>query len=146
VDELPLKNWRLFHESRDLRYFQRVFDKDQELTNEHLLCWFSIYDQLYIKYGHNPKYTKYLEKKKQYALKMTDYLSTGDIFKMNKVNITRIDMEGIISDSDGIEIKEGLIAIRKYMGFAQGINENTLSVGDYHDYLESMTAQYGKAS
>jgi hypothetical protein len=141
-----LKNWRLFHESRDLRHFQKSFDKTKELTNDHLLCWFALYDQLYDRYGHNPKYIKYLEKKKKYALKMADYLSTGDRFNINKVNLSRIDMEGIIDESDGIEIKEGIIAIRKYMGFAQGINENTLSVGDYHDYLESMTAQYGKAS
>ena len=76
---------------------------------------------------------------------MTDYLLTGDRFNINKINLARIDMEGVIDDSDGIEIREALIAIQKYMGFSSGINENTLTIAEYHSYLESMTAQYGKA-
>lgn len=146
IDDCPLKNWRLFHETRDLRYFQKSFNKAEELTSQHLLCWFSICDQLYKRFGHTERYIEYLEKKRKYALKMAEYLHTGDRFNINKVNLLRIDMDGIIDESDGIEIKEAIIAIRKYMGFAQGINENTMSVGEYHDYLESMKNQYGQAS
>lgn len=146
IDETPLKTWRLFHEKKDLRYFQKTFEKDQDLTEDHLLSWFSICDQIQERYGHNDKYIDYLDKKKKYAMKMADYLVTGDRFNINKVNLSRIDMEEVINDSDGIEIREAIIAIQKYMGFASGINENTLTISDYHDYIESMTTQYGKAS
>ncbi len=143
---MPLENWRLFHEKSDLRYFQINIKDCEVVTDSHLLAWFNICDQITNEFGQNKSYINYLNKKKKFALKLVDYLETGDRFNMNKANIAKIDMDSIIEEAEALEIRDGIIAIQKYMGFSQGLNEKTMSVKEYHCYLDSIRSYYGKAS
>ena len=148
INDVKVKTWRLFHETRDLRYFQREYDEKSELTQEHLDAWFTLSDQLHQARGgqHSRDYLKYLECKRRYALMMAEYLATGKRFNINKANIAKIDMEAALEDSTSHDFKQGIISIKQYMGYSKGLNEHELSVPEYFDYLDSIAASYGKAS
>jgi hypothetical protein len=95
-----------------------------------VLAWESIYDSYLLKFGLNKMHKKLLEVIKQKALIECDYVLTGDRFKLTLIEVEEQKLESMLKNAgNGIDIKESLIYISKWMG--QWINPKQITALDF---------------
>jgi len=146
---MPIWNWNQVHETGDLKYLlitDNYKGLDDHNSEEMAECWMDLYQQYIDEFGINDQFKRYMEKKKQLCAKISEYIQTGDKFKMNKINILELDIKAMVNDKEPQRFGEVVAGVEKFFGFQ--IDDKKLTVQKYYNYLkyiESNIKAHGKA-
>lgn len=147
---MPVWNWNKVHETGELKYLiiseDHTKEKDHQ-TEEMVEHWLTLYQEHIDEFGINDTFKRYMEKKKQLAAKLAEYIASGDKFKLNKINILEIDLKSLIDDKEPVRFGEIVASIEKFFGFQ--VDPKQLTVVKYYNYLkyiEKNIKAHGQAS
>ena len=137
IDEMPLYNWIKCNNGK-LEY-TRITGKGNKLHD--LINWKRLYNEYLKEFGLDTRYKKYLDAQKKKALLQSQYVITGERFKLTEIEIQEQRIRDLeVHFAGGKKIEVILTWLGMFLGYK--IDQKTTTVKEYFVILE----EYGKAN
>jgi hypothetical protein len=134
ISELPLINWWKFNETKDVKYFLRVY---ADVSTTKLLSLEGIYSKLMDEYtkefGINEHLLNVLEKQIAIAKLKADFMS-GSGGNLTLIEVAELELAELVRGVNGMGFHEVKAILEKQMGFR--IDPKITTVMEYYSYIK----------
>lgn len=136
IDEMPLYNWIKCNNGK-LEFMR----KGKGTPKEDLIHFKLIYNEYLKEFGLDKRYKKYLEIQRKKALLQSQYILSGDRFKLTEIEIEDAKLKDLeVHFGDGKSIEVILMHLGMHLGYKLDIK--TTTVKEYFIILN----EYGKSN
>ena len=109
IENLPIWNWWKITETGELKYLVKDGDnKDYPL----LETWYDIHNEYLDNYARNDDFNNILRLKKKWIEKTSEFILTGDRFKLTEIDIINADLTEIAKSNSGMSKDDTVIFFR----------------------------------
>jgi hypothetical protein len=133
IKEMPIQNWWDVHEDKDLKH---LLKQKKKLTNHAAIVFDKLYSEFISIFGISDNYRKYLEKISEIEIAEIDMVLTKDSSLETFIDIMKIELEEIKSNSEGGSYIDTKIVVEKNMGFR--LNPKETTVFEYYSYIKAL--------
>ncbi len=133
IKEMPLVNWWKFNETKDVKYFLKVYS---DVNTAKLLFLETIYTKLMSEYteefGINEHLLLVLEKQIDIAKLKADFMNGTGI--LTSIEIAELELTDLVRGVKGMGFYEVKAILEKQMGFR--IDPHVTTVMEYYSYIK----------
>ena len=104
--------------------------------------WLNLYQQYIDEIGLESGFVNYIRLKKKLALNIAKYISSGDRFELNRINLLSDEVESLEITKPTEKIGQVVVSIEKYFGFI--IDLKATSVSKYYNYIKLIESNSAK--
>jgi len=140
IEELPIWNWWKIAETGNLIYLQRLdFYDGENYSFKAQELWNKLQNEYLVEFGVTDEFRQVLELKKKWIDKKTDYLLTGERFKLTEIDIIEIELNETINDKIIVDKDDTLIMLEQKLG--RELEPKSISVKKYYKYINHFSKQ-----
>ena len=133
IDELPIWNWWRIAESGNLIYLHKGNYDKEDYTYEAYLLWNKLQNEYLDEFGITDEFRQILELKKKWISKKTEFLLTGERFKLTEIDMIEAEMSETSSIKTANKKEDSIIILERKLGFP--LDDKILSVKKYYNYI-----------
>ena len=135
IDNLPIWNWWKIAESGNLIYLQKLEDYDgkEDYTMKAFELWNKLQDEYLDEFGITDEFRQMLTLKKKWIKAKTDYLVTGERFKLTEIDIIEAQISETMTTKVNVKKEDSIIMLEQKLSFP--LDEKKLSVKKYYNYI-----------
>ncbi len=141
IKEMPLVNWWKFNETKDVKYFLKVYS---DVNTAKLLFLETIYTKLMSEYteefGINEHLLLVLEKQIDIAKLKADFMNGTGI--LTSIEIAELELTDLVRGVKGMGFYEVKAILEKQMGFR--IDPHVTTVMEYYSYIKLIDGKKNK--
>lgn len=141
IADLPIYNWFKCIDTQDYSY---VLIERKECSKDELrkceLAFSELYAQFLDTFGISDNLQAIIRLQNQIIIHKIDYVLTGDATHETFIDIKEIELQKLIEVKE-VKGNSAKVAIEKMLGFA--INERTVSVKSYYEYINELKKDNG---
>ena len=133
IDELPIWNWWRIAESGNLIYLHKGNYDKEDYTYEAYLLWNKLQNEYLDEFGITDEFRQILELKKKWISKKTEFLLTGERFKLTEIDMIEAEISETSSVKTANKKEDSIIILERKLGFP--LDDKILSVKKYYNYI-----------
>ena len=133
IDELPIWNWWRIAESGNLIYLHKGNYDKEDYTYEAYLLWNKLQNEYLDEFGITDEFRQILELKKKWISKKTEFLLTGERFKLTEIDMIEAEISETSSTKTANKKEDSIIILERKLGFP--LDDKILSVKKYYNYI-----------
>jgi hypothetical protein len=132
IEVLPIWNWYEITQTGELKYLM----KDHKYNDKKplLKTWYSIHNEYLDGYGRSDDFNNILRLKKKWIEKTSQFVLTGDRFKLTEIDIIEADMAEIAKANNSMDKDEMVIFLEQKLG--RELNLKEMSTKKWFDYIK----------
>jgi len=132
IDELPIFNWWKIAETGNLIYLHK--DSDYTKTDYSLVSlWNSLQNEYLDTFGITDEFEQILKLKKKWIIKKSDYLLTGERFKLNEISMIETDIQDAMNTKITVDKDDTIVMLETKL--SRELNPKEISVKKYYNYI-----------
>lgn len=136
IKDLPLYNWWKFQETKDLKYFLKVYkDVPIDVLLELEKLYGVLMDEYTKEFGISEHILSVLEKQIQIARLKADFMS-GDTGALTMIDVSELELLELVRGVKGMNFNEIKAIIEKNMGFR--VDPYLTTVAEYYTYIKML--------
>ena len=141
IDNLPIWNWWKIAESGNLIYLQKLEDYDgkEDYTMKAFELWNKLQDEYLDEFGITDEFRQMLTLKKKWIKAKTDFLVTGERFKLTEIDIIEAQISETMTTKVNVKKEDSMIMLEQKLSFP--LDEKKLSVKKYYNYINHFSKQ-----
>ena len=133
IDELPIWNWWRIAESGNLIYLHKGNYDKEDYTYKAYLLWNKLQNEYLDEFGITEEFRQILELKKKWISKKTEFLLTGERFKLTEIDMIEAEISETSSTKTANKKEDSIIILERKLGFP--LDDKILSVKKYYNYI-----------
>ena len=132
IDDLPIWNWWKIAETGNLIYLHK--DSDYTQTDYSLVSlWNSLQNEYLDTFGITDEFEQILKLKKKWIIKKSDYLLTGERFKLNEISMIETDIQDAMNTKITVDKDDTIVMLETKL--SRELNPKEISVKKYYNYI-----------
>ena len=138
IDDLPIWNWWKIAETGNLIYLHK--DSDYTKTDYSLVSlWNSLQNEYLDTFGITDEFEQILKLKKKWIIKKSDYLLTGERFKLNEISMIETDIQDAMNTKITVDKDDTIVMLETKL--SRELNPHKISVKKYYNYINYFSKQ-----
>ena len=132
IDDLPIFNWWKIAETANLIWLHKEADYTQ--TDYSLVSlWNSLQNEYLDTFGITDEFEQILKLKKKWIIKKSDYLLTGERFKLNEISMIETDIQDAMNTKITVDKDDTIVMLETKL--SRELNPKEISVKKYYNYI-----------
>ena len=132
IDDLPIWNWWKIAETGNLIWLHK--DADYTKTDYSLVSlWNSLQNEYLDTFGITDEFEQILKLKKKWIIKKSDYLLTGERFKLNEISMIETDIQDAMNTKITVDKDDTIVMLETKL--SRELNPKEISVKKYYNYI-----------
>ena len=132
ISDLPIFNWWKIAETSNLIYLHK--DADYTKTDYSLVSlWNSLQNEYLDTFGITDEFEQILKLKKKWIIKKSDYLLTGERFKLNEISMIETDIQDAMNTKITVDKDDTIVMLETKL--SRELNPKEISVKKYYNYI-----------
>ena len=132
IDDLPIWNWWKIAETGNLIYLH--IEADYTKTDYSLVSlWNSLQNEYLDTFGITDEFEQILKLKKKWIIKKSDYLLTGERFKLNEISMIETDIQDAMNTKITVDKDDTIVMLETKL--SRELNPKEISVKKYYNYI-----------
>ena len=140
IEDLPIWNWWKIAETSSLIYLQKLDFYDKEDYSYHAFeLWNKLQNEYLEEFGITDEFRQMLELKKKWINKKSEFLLTGERFKLTEIDIIEVQINDTMTSKITVDKDDTLIMLEQKLG--RELNPKNISVKKYFKYVNHFSKQ-----
>ena len=140
IEDLPIWNWWKIADSGNLIYMQKLdyYDKE-DYSIKAFELWNKVQNEYLEVFGITDEFRQVLALKKKWIKTKTDYLLTGERFKLTEIDIIDAQIKDTTANKIDVDKEDTLIVLEQKLN--RELDPKKVSVKKYFKYINHFSKQ-----
>ena len=140
IEDLPIWNWWKIADSGNLIYMQKLdyYDKE-DYSIKAFELWNKVQNEYLEEFGITDEFRQVLSLKKKWIKAKTDYLLTGERFKLTEIDIIDAQIKDTTANKIDVDKEDTLIVLEQKLN--RELDPKKVSVKKYFKYINHFSKQ-----
>ena len=140
IEDLPIWNWWKIADSGNLIYMQKLdyYDKE-DYSIKAFELWNKVQNEYLKEFGITDEFRQVLALKKKWIKAKTDYLLTGERFKLTEIDIIDAQIKDTTANKIDVDKEDTLIVLEQKLN--RELDPKKVSVKKYFKYINHFSKQ-----